>query len=123
MSLNMYGHVNGDFRSIAANRISRTGGGYVDGLPVKGVESSSPHSVNIQPLTQREIDNLKTGGRRISDYRKIYINDGVLAEISEADDWSFDANGRGQERYETVSMDNRPWRNYCKVVVVLRDEQ
>jgi len=123
MSLNMQGHIDGDFKSVSASRISRTGGGYVDGFPVKGIEKKSPHTVNVQPLTQREISNLKTGGRRISDYRKIYVNDGVLAEISEADDWMFDANRRGAERYETVSMDNRPWRNYCKIVVVLRDEQ
>lgn len=122
MSLNMLGHIDGVFESIPARRISKTGGEYVDGFHSPGVEKKTPHTVTLQRVKDREIAHLNTGARRISDYRKIYINDGVLAEISEADDWEFNANGRGVERYEAVSMDNRPWRNYCRIVVALRDE-
>lgn len=121
MSLNMQGHIDNTFRSIKASRIKQDGS-YVDGLPVKVDGESTPHTVTVQPLSDREINYMPLGGRRISDFRKIYVNDGLLAEISEADDWEMNANGRGNERYETVSMDNRPWRNYCKIVVVLRDK-
>ncbi len=122
MSLDMLGHVDDTFRSIPVVRIAKSGGGFDDGgFPVSGSESRSNHVATVQPLNQREIDNLKIGGRRIVDARKLYINDGSTAEISEADDWEFDANSRGLERYEAMSVDNRPWRNYCKVMVILRD--
>lgn len=123
MSLSMSGHIDDTFRSLSASRIAKSGGGYVNGFPVQGSEQKIPHIVNVQTVTDREIQHLDIGGRRISDVRKIYVNDGVLAEINEADDWEFDANGRGQERYETLSMDSRPWRDYCRVIVVLRDER
>ncbi len=121
MSLNMSGHIDVTFKSLLANRIVKSGG-YVNGLPVQSDGDKTPHSVNVQPLTAREIQHLDVGGRRISDIRKIYVNDGLLAEIQPADEWEFDANGRGQERYETVDLDSRPWRNYCRVVVALRDQ-
>jgi len=120
-ALDMGGHIDDDFRSISALRVSKSAS-YVDGLPVYGAETTSPHTVTIQPLTAREIGQLDTGARRVSDYRKICVNDGMMAEIQTSDDWEFDSNGRGVERYESVSVDNRPWRNYCKIVVALYDK-
>lgn len=120
-ALDMAGHIDADFVSVPAVRISKTAT-YVDGIPVSTPESRTDHTVTIQPASSRDVIHIDIGARRISDYRKIYINDGLIANIQEADDWEFDANGRGAERYETVSLDNRPWRNYCKAVVALYDE-
>lgn len=118
MSLNMAGQIDAVFKSIPATRFSKTGGSYVDGLWVEGVETSSPHTVNIQPATDREIESLSSGGERIGDVRRVYVNDGILTDIAPADDWEFDG-----QRWKTVKLDNRPWRNYCKIFVSRNDDQ
>jgi hypothetical protein len=38
--------------------------------------------VNIQPLSDKEIDFLRQGGQRIVDPRKIYVNNGDLDSIA-----------------------------------------
>lgn len=118
MSLDMFGQIDDVFESIQADRVSKTGGAYVNGLWVDGVETETPHTVTIQPASDREIAALVSGGERITDARRVYVNDGVLAEISQADDWLFDG-----QRWKTVKLDNRPWRNYCKAIVSLYDSQ
>jgi hypothetical protein len=118
MSLDMFGQIDDVFVSIPADRISKSGGAYVDGIFVPGVETVTPHTVTIQPASDREIAALSGGGERVVDLRRVYVNDGVLASISEADDWSFDG-----QLWKTVKLDNRPWRNYCKAIVSRYDEQ
>ena len=118
MSLDMEGHIGDVFESIPANRVSKTGGAYVLGIWTDGTETTTPHTVTIQPASDREIQVLSKGSERILDLRRVYVNDGVLASISQADDWLFDG-----QRWKTVKLDNRPWRNYCKAIVSRYDEQ
>ncbi len=118
MSLDMAGFVDDVFESIPATRVSRSTGGYVDGIYVPGAETETPHRVNVQPATDREIDSLSSGGERINDLRRVYVNDGVLASIADADQWQFDG-----QLWKTVKLDNRPWRNYCKIFVSRYDNQ
>lgn len=116
MSLDMSGHIDPVFKSVPANRIATTGGGYVNGIWVDGVETVTPHTVTIQPATDREIETLEKGGERIVDARRVYVNDGVLAAIAQADIWEFDG-----QRWKCHKLDNRPWRNYCKAIVSRMD--
>lgn len=117
MSLDMDGFIDDEFQSIDATRIPQ-GGSYVDGLWVAAASAPIAHKVTIQALSEREIDSLALGGERILDMRKIYVNDGVLASITPADIWSFDG-----QQWKAVKMDNRPWRNYCKIIVSRFDQQ
>lgn len=117
-ALDMFGTIDPVFESIPATRFSKSGGSYVDGIWTEGTETATSHSVNIQPATDREIDSLSGGGERIVDLRRIYVNDGILTNIAPADDWEFDG-----QRWKTVKLDNRPWRNYCKVFVSRYDTQ
>lgn len=118
MTLDMFGHIGDVFKSIPANRIAKTGGAYVNGIWVDGTETSTPHDVTIQPASDKEIAVLSSGSERILDMRRVYVNDGVLASISQADDWVFDG-----LRFKTVKLDNRPWRNYAKIIVSRYDDQ
>jgi hypothetical protein len=118
MSLDMQGFVDDVFVSLPATRYALSGGGYVNGLWVDGTSTTTSHTVNIQPLSEREIQNLSAGGERIGDSRKLYINDGTTASVSQADEWEFDG-----QRWKCIKLDNRPWRNYCKVIVSRFDEQ
>jgi hypothetical protein len=118
MSLNMVGHIDPVFVSIAATRTSHTGGGYVDGIWQDGTTTTTSHTVTIQPASDREIDTIERGGERIVDARRVYVNDGVLASIRQADIWEFDG-----QLWKCHKLDNRPWRNYCKAIVSRIDEQ
>ena len=119
MSLDMQGHIDDVFESFQAVRYSKTGGSRdADGVWVPGSETTSNHSVTAQPVSDREFNALSNGNERIQDTRKIYVNDGVDASIQEADEWEF----LGQ-RWRCLSLDNRPWRNYCKAVVTRLDVQ
>jgi hypothetical protein len=118
MSLDMMGHIDPVFTSIPATRTSNTGGSYVDGIWVGGGAITTPHTVNIQPASDREIETLTKGGERIVDARRIYVNDGIDASISQADIWEF-----AGQRYKCHKLDNRPWRNYCKAIVSRIDVQ
>jgi hypothetical protein len=119
MSLDMAGHIDSTFESVSATRTSYTGGGYVDGKWVEGSSVDTPHAVNIQPLSDKERRTLQEAGERVVDARKVYVNDGDLYSISEADTWAL--SGIDGE-FKAVSMDNRPWRNYCKIVVSRKDD-
>ena len=112
MSLDMFGHVDQVFESFVAERVTRTGGGYVDGIYQEGTGTRTPHSVNCQQATGREIETLEKGGERIVDGRVLHINDGIDASISPSDVWEF----LGQT-WKCYELDNRPWRNYCRAVV------
>lgn len=110
MSLDMIGHVDNVFLSLVINRITK-GGSYVNGYWVEDNTSSGSFDANIQPLNDRDIRNLGIGLERVGDVRKLYINNAV-EDISLKDQWSF-----LNQQWKTIMLDNRPWRNYCKVVV------
>jgi hypothetical protein len=118
--LDMTGHIDSVFESVAATRTSYTGGGFVNGLWVEGTSSTTPHTVTIQPATDKEIDAIEKGGERIVDARRVYVNDDeiALAKISQADVWAFLG-----EKWKCHKIDNRPWRTYCKLIVARFDVQ
>lgn len=119
MSLNMFGHIDAVFVSTPATRTVETGGSYVNGKWVDGTTEIKPHTVNLQPVNDKEIQALNIGAERIGDLRKIYVNDGDLYNIKPSDIWSFTGLGG---TFKAVSLDNRPWRNYCKIIVSKQDE-
>lgn len=118
MSLSMLGHIDDVFESFDAERITKAGGDYEDGIWVPKPETRGSYVVNVQPLKDREIFNLNIGAERVSDIRKIYVNEGDLEDITQNDDWTF----LGQ-RWKTIQLDNRPWRDYCRVIVERYDDQ
>ncbi len=119
MSLDMTGHIDSTFESVGATRTGYTGGGYVDGKWVDGASVDTAHTINLQPLSDKERRTLQEAGERVVDARKVYVNDGDLYSISEADTWVFIGISGV---FKTVSLDNRPWRNYCKIVVSRKDD-
>ena len=129
MSLDMFGFVDSIFVSvIPATRTSYTGGTYVDGIWVPGVALLSEHTINLQPIGGKEIRGkeisfLDLGAERQHDVRKIYVNDGDLYSISESDTWTFETGQGADGNYKTIWLDNRPWRNYCKIIVSRFDDQ
>lgn len=120
VSLDMFGHIDDVFKSATVTRISKSGGMYVDGKWVAGVDTSTTHQANIQPLSAKEASHLSIGGDRIKDYRKLYINDGSASEIIEADNWTIPG---VDGTFKTFMLDNRvPFgRNYCKIIIARID--
>ncbi|CAD0266346.1 hypothetical protein DENIT_80263 [Pseudomonas veronii] len=118
MSLNMEGQIDGVFESVEASRTVDTGGTWVDGIWTPGTPSTTPYIVNIQPASDREVDFLRQGGERITDARRIYINQGDMQLIDQTGTWEF----LGQQ-WKATKCDNRYWRNYCKVIVMRIDDQ
>ena len=116
--LDMIGHIDDVFESVDAIRTPQPGS-YVAGKWVAVPGTPKPHTVTLQPASDREINNLSKGGERVVDARKAYINDGDLYAISPSDDWTFTGIAG---TFKTIKLDNRPWRNYCKVIVSLKDE-
>lgn len=117
MSLDMFGHIDDVFESVPATRTA-TGGTYVDGIYVPANGAPEPYTVNIQQASDREIDFIRQGGERVTDARKIWINQGNMQLIDQTGLWSF----LGQT-WKAVAVDNRYWRNYCRVMVVRIDPQ
>lgn len=118
MPIDMEGHIDGVLESIPAVRRDKTGS-FVEGIWTEGVLGAPvPYTVNIQPASDREIDFLQKGGERITDVRRVYINDGDMESITMAGQWEFLG-----VQWKTVKTDNRWWNNYCKVLVVLIDDQ
>lgn len=89
-----------------------------NGYCLKTLTATKKHNITAQPAGDREIDTLSVGGERIKDARKIYVNDGDFYSIMPSDIWVFDG-----QRFKCMKLDNRPWRNYCKAIVVRIDDQ
>lgn len=117
MSLSMRGHIDNVFKSVSATHVGKSGS-YVDGIWTPVTSAPVAFMVNIQPLSDKEIDFLRQGGQRIVDPRKIYVNNGDLDSIALDGEWVF----LGQ-RWKVIRTDNRPWRKYCKVIVDRYDQQ
>jgi len=118
MSLNMQGQIDGVFQSVPASRTVDTTGDWVDGIWTPGVEVTTAYTVNIQPASLREQEMIRQAGERITDARRIYINEGLMQGIDQTGVWTF----LGQ-KWKAWQCDNRYWRNYCKVIVVRIDDQ
>lgn len=118
MSLIMSGHIDAVFRSIPLELRYESAGGYVDGIWVDGASVSINYVANIQPLNDREIDNLLRAGERIVDGRKVYINDGDLASLRLGQDMFFDG-----QLWKIIRSDVREWRRYSKTIVSRYDQQ
>lgn len=119
MSLDMAGHIDGIFQSTPAFRASKTNGEYVNGRWVRGDVALTEHRVTLQPATDREIDFLQRAGERVTDVRKVYVNDDTVYTYNEADTWTF-AGVDGT--FKTISIDDRPWRTYTKIMVSRLDD-
>lgn len=122
MSLDMAGHVDGEFVSLQAVRIPQSGAYDANGNWQATAGQPASHSANVQPASDQEIQNARAVGERITDVRRLYLNDGITPSIAPSDLWQMDV-GYGTKAWKTVALDNRPWRNYCKVIVVRLDDQ
>lgn len=118
MSLNMEGHIDEVFVSVEASRTVDVDGQWVEGIWVPGTTETNPYIVNIQPASDREVDFIRQGGERITDVRRIYINEGEMQLIDQTGIWTFLS-----QQWKAVKCDNRWWRNYCKVLVMRIDDQ
>lgn len=118
MPIDMGGFIDDVFTSTTATRQNKSLGSYVDGIWVEGTTTTSEHVVNIQPLNGKDINFLQLAGERISDTRKVYVNDGTSAEISEADIFTFSGIDGS---FKCFNVDNRPWHNYCRFYAVRLD--
>ena len=118
--LDMTGHIDATFESIPATRYAQSGA-RVNGVWVAGAEVPYTHTVTLQPLSDKERMSLGEGAERVVDYRKIYVNDGDLGSITDRDEWTFDSPELTGIRFKIYMLDNRPWRSYCKCVVVRND--
>ena len=119
MSLDMGGHIDGVFRSADITVTGQTSGGWdEDGnLITPTPVSATFRRVTIQPLNNRELENLLRAGERIVDGRKLYINSGNFDALVLATNISM----LGQE-WKIVQSDVRPWRKYAKLVVSRYDQ-
>jgi hypothetical protein len=118
-TLDMSGTVDDDFQSVTAQRTTAAGeyvnGKYVDAAPT----TPDDYTVTLQPVSDREIQILTNGGERLTDARRVYINDGDLESLANGDIWNFDG---VDGVFRVVKLDNRPWRNYCKLIVSRKDD-
>jgi hypothetical protein len=115
----MGGHIDGVFASApVAVKAYEQGHRGDQGIWVSGVPIEETYTATIQPLSEREVDNLMRAGVRLLDPRKVYINSGDLGKLVPVSDMDF----LGQ-RWLVVKTDIRPWRTYAKVVVSRYDEQ
>lgn len=118
-TLSMQGHIDGVFRTVDVEFRRDVDGEYVNGIWVPGVPVVTVFpNVTIQPLTDDELDLLLRAGQRITDGRKLYINNGPLDEILLNDDVWFLS-----QQWKVIKHDIRPWRKYAKIIVDRFDDQ
>ena len=120
MSLDMLGTIDATFVSVPASRTSYTSGYDALGYAEDSAPVATSHTVNLQTTDHRKIESLVKGGERIVDARTLYVNDGDLYDIKDNDEWSFTG---VDGTFRTVELDNRPWRNYCKIIVSRNDDE
>ena len=119
MSLDMFGHIDDVFETATVTRQRQSDSGYVNGRWVEGDADPSTHKANVQPTSMREREALEKGGDRLLDTRTIRINDGSTSDVLDTDTWIIPGLSGV---YQTQMVDNRPTRNYCKVIVSLIDD-
>lgn len=124
MSLDMYGHIDMTFESTPTGGVSLVvpaegdysgpGGIWVDGTPT----TVPLQFVNIQPANLKTVQLVKEmgGTANVSDLRVVRINDGTMIESDDDGTFAQLLEFEGKQ-WRVVQSDNRPWRNYCKVIV------
>lgn len=112
MNLSMTGHVSGVMKSHDVVQVRKIGGGRVDGAWVDGADERHTYDATIQQASDREIQTLTQGGERLTDVRRIWINDPIDLSLAESDQWEFEG-----QVWRSIKNDNRPWRDYAKIFV------
>ena len=121
MSLDMIGFIDDCFESVdSATRTPQIVGRDAYNRPTFTAGTPTSHRVNLQPVDMKEIVHLDIGGRRIEDYRVVHVNDGITPDIAPNDEWVFSG---VDGVFSCLETDNRPKRNYCRLIVVRNDEQ
>ncbi|PNF10541.1 hypothetical protein A6J71_10425 [Enterobacter cancerogenus] len=131
--LDMRGHVDSTFKSKIEGGIwlIRKEGDYSGPGGVwqeTETEREELKRVNVQPGKWREINLLvgEGGVAVISDFRTVHINDGktylMPDESGQYTDQLEFSDGVVMRRWRVMTVDNRPWRNFCRAVVqVIRE--
>lgn len=88
---------------------------FKNGRFTKDSGNKDKKNVTLQALNPDEIKYI-TGGQRISDTRKFYLNDGTVISPENGDKIEIDG-----DLWSVVIADNRPWHNYCKAIIVKND--
>ena len=102
-----------DFYPYKATRFTSEGTYNDIGIWQKNLVKKDIYNVNKQPSTPKEKDFLERGGERIIETSNIYLDNSVdTTIITEKDFWKIN-----EIMYKTISLDNRPIRNYCKIVI------
>ncbi len=117
--LDFDGFIDDVFESMKGTRTYDDGDYDDDGIWEESlIEDEKTYSVNVQPLSTKDIKFLEEGGERIDDTRAIHVN-GSSDDFSNGDLWSF---SKLDGNYRCAKMDNRPWRNFCKFYAIRLDE-
>lgn len=120
MSLNMRGHLVGDFVSHRQIQLLKVTTAIVDHEHVRTLASSGQFMGNVQAAPAKEIEFLEIGAERAKDTKLIHRNDGGGIDVSNAgtlaDVLKFDGS-----YWKCLSVDYRPWRSYCRAIVVKLD--
>lgn len=125
MSLDMYGQIDDVFESTPVGGVTLTtpAAGDYSGPGGTWVEASAPVTtplqfVNIQPADLKTVRLVKEigGTAQLSDLRVVRINDGTMIEPDDEGTFAQLLNFEGKQ-WRVIKSDNRPWRNYCKVIV------
>lgn len=124
LHLDMANHNSGAFITHKIKRVyGRFDGEFDDlGKPIVSTGQTAYHNATIQAASMQELQSLDFGNERTNDARAVYLNDGINPDIKAGDEWYINIDGRGVKQYKCLSLDNRPWRNYCKAILVLLDE-
>lgn len=117
-SLNMSGHVDGDFMlpSGVVRIVTKTEFNDDTGRMVETEVKRVSFSACVQPASMREIQVLQLGNERYVDFKKIYINSGDFSIL--------DLKGYFEMlggRWKPLSIDRRDSRMYCKIIVARLD--
>lgn len=117
--LSMQGHIDGVFRTVDVEVRQDVGGEYVEGVWVPGTtEVTLFKNVTIQPLNDLELEFFLRAEQRITDVRKLYINNGNL-EVLALNEYVWFLG----LKWKVIRRDVRPWRKYAKIMVDRYDDQ
>ncbi len=115
MSLDMFGMVDQAFGTGVVT-ITPVSGEYVDGEYVADSSvQSTQHRAVKQVASSEEMRALPQGGERYTDVARFFINDGSTHNVGSV---LVDQHGN---TYRIFDADNRPERNYCKLLGASRD--
>lgn len=119
--IDMSGTVGGNFiTDYHAKRTSYPDAGYVKGRWQKGepyIEKDI--QINLQPLSDNELEQLSLGAERVIDSRNIRLNSGDLNRFKKGDIWNFST---VDGDFKVHKMDIRDWHKYCKITAIRIDK-